>query len=231
MAGQLVRVVAWRARHREDAAGLGLHDHDRAVVAAEQLVGECLQRRVDRGLDRRAGVLRAGEHRLELVPQQGVRVAAEQRVAGVFDAAVGRLIDRVVAGDGGVHRAVRVFALVLERVVGRGRLGQHGAVGGEDRAAMRAVRMVYGACVARIGVEGIGLYRGPDRGGQAEDDEQHDHRGEKLTQGLVHCTPRSLSSWSRSTARASYWNVSDISAGGSGLLAALEMTTSRAASR
>ena len=81
MRGESVRIVAGGTRQGQDAAGLDLDDHCGAVVAAELLVGELLQLGVDGRLDGRALVLDAGEQRFQLIPEQRVRLAAQQLVA------------------------------------------------------------------------------------------------------------------------------------------------------
>ena len=129
MRGQLVRVVARRAGHRENAPGLRLYGHRGAVVVLERLHCGRLQLGIDGRLDAGALVLLAGEQRLDMLPEQCVRFAGEQLILGGFDAAVGVLCDREIPGDWRVDVTLRVGALVGERIVHR--------VGFRDNRAVR----------------------------------------------------------------------------------------------
>ena len=180
MACQLVRIVAWRARHGENTAGLHFDGHGRAVIVGETVVGGLLDLRIDGRFDGRALVLLAGEQRFEPLPHQLVGLARQQRAARGFDTAPTALADGEEAGDRRIQLAGRIGALIGERVVRRVGFGDDGAVRRENRATRSTILVVEGAGVARIAVELVRADRRDDRGGHAQNDEQRHHDGEQL---------------------------------------------------
>ena len=177
-------VVGREVHHRQHSTVARVEGDDSPAAGAERLRGDLLQLLGERERDVRV-VLLGEEQVAQPAELELLAASGEQVVVGSLHA-VGSVREREVAGDGTEQRALRVFALELEVVLGVDRARQDGTVGRLHRVPCPGEVADDRLSVGRMLVEAVGIDDLP----VVEEPEQHDVQGrEDHTQAadlLVH---------------------------------------------